>query len=240
MDALIISKHGFEFKLISTLIILSWIGMVSSFISAASLAFVTLSIIEENRTNAVVVSIIPLCPQILFFFLHFQLRRNAMKNDEDGTRRILKIIWWMHGFVIIIVLQPLYFLVMTVMGTVKNRRIDYIKIQIIFVKVLFFSVVVAFLIFTIYNIVMNFWGVPFNFISFLIDLVVLLFLYVPVFIFNYTTVLALDCILCVKKSRGNQSIRNTESILLLEDCDDHTNCEENEDKWWCPKKKEYI
>ena len=93
MDALIISKHGFEFKLISTLIILSWIGMVSSFISAvASLAFVTLSIIEENRTNAVVVSIIPLCPQILFFFLHFQLRRNAMKNDEDGTRRILKII----------------------------------------------------------------------------------------------------------------------------------------------------
>ena len=77
---------------------------------------------------------------------------------------------------------------------------------------------------------MNFWGVPFNFISFLIDLVVLLFLYVPVFIFNYTAVLALDCILCVKKSRGNQSIRNTESILLLEDCDDHTSCEENEDK----------
>ena len=137
----------------------------------------------------------------------------------------------MHGFVIIIVLQPLYYLVMTIMGTVKNRRIDYIKIQIIFAKVLFFSVVVAFLIFTIYNIVMNFWGVPFNFISFLIDLVVLLFLYVPVFIFNYTAVLALDCILCVKKSRGNQSIRNTESILLLEDCDDHTNCEENEDKW---------
>ena len=123
-----ISKHGFELKLIPTLIVLSWTGIVGA--SSASITFVIDYIVSEKISSLVL--IFTLYMSTLWIYLHCQLKRNVIRNDWDGTTKVLKIICWIVGFKIMIILNIWTFLVMTIVGILKNRRIDFIKIQIIF------------------------------------------------------------------------------------------------------------